>query len=610
VRGEPFLVGLDGEGLGRAPHRYTLLAWSDARGARTASVANVRGLSTARCLAFLLSLPENARPFGYYLQYDWTKILADLPNKSLYMLFRPALRKIPKDEGGGFVPVRWREYELHYLAGMMRVRCTRRRKTVVVWDVGRFFQAPFCDGSERSALVAWKIGTAAERKRIAAMKAKRSEFSTADATKVRAYCLNECRLLAQLVAELNRAHDEAGLHLRSWHGPGSTASIGLRAMGIQKKRGEIPMAVAHAALHAFFGGRFEHSTIGIVKGPIHGADIISAYPAACLELPCLEHGRWERVTRERALDACAHAVVRYRLRATGRQFAWGPLPCRLANGSIVFPRSGSTGWVWRDEYQMARKHWPNVEFLEAWVLRSDCECHPFERVLEWFNERRRIGKSARGIVLKLFLNSLYGKLAQCVGDAPFRSRVWAGMITSATRAKLLHAIVQAWEEVLGVATDGVYSTRRLDLPETNELGDWEHKRYGTITLVRPGIYWTDDTVRARGIGRKHLSDTRKMIVDAIKRGDSRVELPPVQQFGGALACVYVTRDGEVRRAERYGEWFDRPARISLEPGPKRADGFRLFDLPDIESSPYGLVGLSNEARSLKKQAVSAWGSHA
>jgi hypothetical protein len=101
-----------------------------------------------------------------------------------------------------------------------------------------------------------------------------------------------------------------------------------------------------------------------------------------------------------------------------------------------------------------------------------------------------------------------------------------------------------------------------------------------------------------------------MIVDAIKRGDSRVELPPVQQFGGALACVYVTRDGEVRRAERYGEWFDRPARISLEPGPKRADGFRLFDLPDIESSPYGLVGLSNEARSLKKQAVSAWGSHA
>lgn len=603
-REKSFLVGLDGEGMGRNPHRYTLLAWSDSSGSNSAHIQDAKGLSTFRCLGFLTqTLSGAARPYGFFLSYDWTMILKDLPNRELFFLFRPQYRARPKNEGGGFSPVRWRNFELHWIAGMMRVRNTRTRKAVTIWDVGRFFQCTFVDALEK-----WGVGTAEEWERIRAMKARRSEFQASEARQIREYCLSECRQLAQLVTELNAAHEQAGLRLRSWHGPGSTASVGLRMMGIQKKRGEIPEPVRVAAQHAFFGGRFEHSRLGVVKGPIHGADIISAYPAACLGLPCLEHGRWERVTRARALDACAHAVVKFRLRRVSQRFAWAPLPCRLPDGSIVFPRQGASGWVWRDEFLMARAHWPNVEFLEAWCLYTDCSCHPFERVLEWFNERRRIGKSGRGIVLKLFLNSLYGKLAQCVGAAPFTSRVWAGIITSSTRAKLLHAIAQRAESILAVATDGVYSTRKLDLAESTELGDWERSEYGEITLVRPGIYWTDETVRARGVGRKHLFETRERIVDAIERGDDAIELPPVQQFGGALAGVYLTRDGQMHRTSRFGEWFERPTRISLDPRPKRAPEFRLWDLPDIESAPYGRGILSQDASALKKAAVLAWGS--
>ena len=598
-------MGLDGEGTGRAPHRYTLLAWSDESGERTAHIADSRGLSTRRCLDFLLALPLDAKPFGYYLQYDWTMMLRDMPNPKLWLLFRPQCRKIPKDEGGGFVPVRWRNYKLHYLAGMFRV--TKRGRSVTVWDVGRFFQAPFCDGTPRSALVTWDIGTQAERDMVAAMKAKRSTFERKQSTKIREYCLLECRLLAKLVDKLNSSHATAGLPLRTWHGPGSTASVMLKKMSIAKKRGWQPAAVKRAASCAFFGGRFEHSMMGEVKGPVFGFDIVSAYPAQLVGLPCLEHAQWEHVENESMLCSAESAVVRYELKKTRSKRAWGPLPCRMPNGTIVFPRSGSTGWVWLDEFRAARA-WSNVAFVEAWVLRRSCDCVPFARIGEWFLERNRVGrKSGMGLALKLGYNSCYGKVAQCVGDPPFRSQVWAGMITSGTRAQLLKVLARADDDVLAVATDGVYSRSELPVNVGESLGDWERAVYDAATFVRPGIYWTDSTVRARGLPRRILTEARERIVKAMSLDAPHVELPRVTQFGGAVACVQCTRDGRWSRNERYGQWYERPARISFDPAPKRAPGFRLWDLDGVESRPYGGTPLSLDAQTLKHAAQVAWG---
>lgn len=618
------IVGIDGEGAGRSPHRYTLLAYSDECGKHSAHIQNAAGLGTAACLEFLLRMPRGAKAFGFYLGYDWTKILADLPDKRLYWLFRPELRVTP-GEGSGFSEVRWRHYRLHYLAGMMRIR--DRKRTLTVWDVGKFYQTPFCFGTCRDeghehtekcfsgALPKWSIGTVEQWTRIAGMKAKRGSFDgTSDARDVREYCLEECRLLSTLVRELIEAHRAAKLPLKNFYGPGSTASVALGQMNIKNLRGQQPEEVKRLARHAFFGGRFEQAEMGTIPGPIFGYDIISAYPAATLDLPCLVHGRWRRVHSERALKRATHALVRFELAETRAQqqdrvgHRWGPLPIRLANGNIVFPHSGARGWAWLDEYRQAREGWNAVRFGgEAWVLSSRCECTPFARVHEWFEERKRIGKSGRGIVLKLALNSIYGKLAQAIGDPPFASRVWAGMITSATRAKLLEAIRLNEAAILATATDGIYSREALPLDVGDRLGQWEAKQHSSITLVRPGIYWTEDTVRARGLGRKTLSESQKAVLEGMARGEENIELPPIQQFGGAVACVYVTRDGHYRRAARYGEWWERPVRISLTAEPKRAPGFALWELPGVESVPYETGGLSLVAERLKRGAEMAFG---
>lgn len=594
-----YVVGLDGEGVGRRPHRYTLLAWSNVDGTRAGHLEDSHGLSTLECLEFVTALPCAARVYGYYLGYDWTMMLADLPDRDVYRLLRPELRALT-GEGGNFSEVPWKHFRLHYLAGMMRVRNTRTRRRVTIWDVGNFYQCTFVE-----ALRKWQIRAPVDR--IANMKAKRSRFTAKQRQSIREYCLDECSALASLVEELNSAHQKAGVPLTRWFGPGSTASVALKQLNIQRKRGEHPPEVLDAASRAFFGGRFEHRGIGVYNGPIYGYDLVSAYPAATLRLQCLEHASWTRKTSERFLNGCKQALVRWRLQATTHEQWWGPLPVRLPRGSIVFPRSGASGWCWRDEFLAARDHWPNVEFCEAWILRSSCKCQPFAKVAQWFRERKKLGKEGRGIVLKLALNSLYGKLAQSVGHPPFASRIWAGMITSATRAALLRAIAQNPEGVLCTATDGIYSTVPLDLDVGSELGQWEEKRAERIVLVRPGIYWTDETVRARGIGRGALPpEQREAILEALAAGEDKVMLPPVTRFGGAKECVYRTQE-KFKRSERYGQWYEQPCRISFDPRPKRGPGFALFDLPGVESVPFDVRMQSPEAMQLMRAEELAWG---
>jgi hypothetical protein len=286
----------------------------------------------------------------------------------------------------------------------------------------------------------------------------------------------------------------------------------------------------------------------------------------------------------------------------------------MADGTIVFPKNGSTGWAWLAEYRVARTHWPQVRFVDAWMLRRDCDCKPFERIAEWFEARLRVGKkTGAGLAYKLGYNSAaYGKLAQSKGDPQFRSEVWAGMVTSGCRAQLLDVLGTRGADVLAVATDGIYMRgAEPALPVGEALGLWEPSEYEAITLVRPGIYWTDETVvRARGFGRKALTDAQGLVLDAIRAGADHVDLPPIIQFGGAVSCIHLDGAGRPVRSSRYGSWLERPVRISLAPGPKRAPGWRLWELPGVESVPYRAGGaLSSEAAGLQRAAKEAWASH-
>lgn len=654
-----FYVGIDGEGqgdrtLGRdSDHRYCLLAWSDEAGKRKDFIEAPPGgaLSSEQCLDFILRLPLQARAFAFAFNYDLTKILQDVDNEALWLLFRAERRKRRKGfEKHGPKPVHWRHYKLNIQGSKFTVVDTRdktagkRGRRRVVWDTFKFYQAKFtsaledwykCSKHEKLDIPPsdcpvcgiWvQVKPAIEQMKL--MKAERHRFDQISRPQVREYCFSECGFMAGLTRKLVEAHAKAQLDLRSFHGAGSTAGAVLKTFQIDKTskgrgyqgpfldpdewkaRRNGPKAMWEAIAMAFFGGRFEHSVIGGIPGPIFGKDISSAYPYQLYWLPCLECGTWELTKDRDEINNTRAALVQYGLDAsTAPPWTWGPFPFRDKKGSIAFPLVSGGGWVWRDEYLQGERMFPHVRFKQAWVYRCNCNHHPFREIPMLYVERLRIGKEGPGIVIKLGCNACYGKLAQSLGDnPPFQSWIWAGMITSGTRAQLLevtslHTDWATTYNVLAKATDGIYSRENVKAPAPREtmtpdlwleyrarlvselgpglamvefdrarklfeekpLGGWETKvvKQGMF-FARPGIYWplnaTEkeiNAVRARGVGRAALYANWKRAIRAFENGN-RLHRPgcegltchcPREETIHAIGCKGVNEAGDLTLPE-------------------------------------------------------------
>ena len=668
--GQDFKFGPDGKREG--DHRYTLLAWSDAQGIECDWVENVTGLSTVQCFDFLLNMPNRAKAFAYAFNYDLTKMFTDVDNETLFKLFRPELRKRPPStQKLGPYPVPWLPppppgqrpedtpphsgYLLNLQGTKFTIECPDTKRRRVIWDVFKFFQSKFV-----AALVDWKVATLEQLEEMRAMKDSRSNHNELSATaegraRIRKYCLDECAKMATLAKNLVDAHDDAGLTLKTFYGAGSTGGAMLKKMGIDKEK-RVGLPEMHEAIASgFFGGRFENSVIGEVEGPLWSYDISSAYPYETTFLPCLQCGRWELTQKRSDLDKARVALVRYGLGKAPPGLSWGPFPFRMKNGSICYPVESGGGWVWDKEFVEGERIYPHVEFKEAWIYIGDCRHQPFRDIPEYYLVRLKIGKEGKGIVIKLGVNSVYGKLAQSLGDAPpFQCWIWAGIITSGTRAQILRALSlhQDPANLLMVATDGICSRERLVLPtprNTNTmtehkkpLGGWEEKEIKKgVFFVRPGIYFPLNptpeelkTVRARGVGRAVMYNAWQKLVEAWNAGQGSIELADVTRFCGAKSSISVSRkpgvelpegvtpakinDAIVRwdelifsRSPLFGEWILRPVELTFNPEPKRDKDFgaqiergaRLLTVrkfpQDVVSTPYDRSLLSQEAQVLK-----------
>lgn len=695
-RGPREIIGVDGEGRTEGgKHKYLYMAaYGLERRVRDLDLTPLYEPGhhaperTKACLEFLLALPQNALVLGFSLGYDYTKILEGLDDKTLFSLARPETRQ--SRGNGGPRAVHWGDWEEDGLAGNYRLNyikgkftvakivkgrhkfgCKRptcpgcmRLRSCTVWDIFAFFQASFIKACKE-----WKVVTEAEYDELKAMKDKRGAFTAADWPKVVDYCGQECRKMAALADKLLRAHEDAGIQLHSYYGAGSTAARMLKVKFDAKRFiGKTPAVMTEAVACGFFGGRFEISRVGPVRKKVYSYDIASAYPYQFTFLPCLKCGTWEKVSGkglQRAIETGAAALVRYALpvcdslkmdRARHSSPAvWGPFPFRAAglnrdesggdgpvsglaaypsDGSIIYPVSSGGGWVYRDEFLMAQRHFPNVVAVEAWIYRTDCGHIPFndpsgERgtMPEQYILRLEWGKDGKGIVVKLGVNSCYGKAAQSVGNAPpFQCFVWAGIVTSGCRAQLLEAMMCAKSPhaILGTATDGILSLEKLRMPEPRDtgtaeaarlasvrekklklpLGAWEEKILTRgIMQIRPGIAFpldpkveTSGETKARGVGKDILFRHREAVMRQWeKHPGRRYDLKRPMFFGMKASTDPPSAKNKFpSRRSNYGTWDDQEQSVSYDPFPKRprmkvaeGESLRTWALgPEHASAPY------------------------
>jgi hypothetical protein len=182
-----------------------------------------------------------------------------------------------------------------------------------------------------------------------------------------------------------------------------------------------------------------------------------------------------------------------------------------------------------------------LEIREVWEADGDLE-YPFANLIpETFayrNALKRAGNPSH-IPVKLVLNSLYGKFAQTVGKAQYYSPIWAGLITSYTRAQLLDAIT---DDVVCVMTDSIWSAKPLELAIGNGLGEWEQQDENRLVLAEAGLYSASqpdgtNTVWQRGFDKKQPVDIENIVRKWLTDDPTYTATYTVQRFiGMGLAC--------------------------------------------------------------------------
>jgi hypothetical protein len=577
----PFLF-LDGEG-GNKPdgsHEYTVLCgWSEYTGPLILRNEDGSPLRTAQILDWLLELSarliaEDARHefVGFGLGYDISMWLKDLPVHPAERFFRPIrMRHVTKDGTPKYAVIgpyglrrmgsEFSIIETTYGFGARATKETRR--SFSVWDIWKFFQGSFV-----KALTDWKILDQRELDAMESMKKKRSTFSADEIDdEIIGYCLSECQAGVALMTKLNETCIELGYPLKRYDGAGSLAAAMLNSWGVKDYLAPVPDGMEYAVSCAYFGGRFEVSRHGWTHDQIWQYDINSAYPAVIKDLPCLACAEWRETTE---LEEYGLYEVEWKL---PEPCYWGSLPHRNRKGEITYPTRGQ-GWYWGSEIISAEKLYPGSHHIRnGWALTRGCDHIPFSEVPNVYQQRLKLGKSAEGIILKLGLNSLYGKTAQSVGRPKYANYIYAGMITAGCRAMILDAIRKAGpENILMTATDAVFSAVPLNLPGGREkkLGEWDGSTFENgILVIQPGIticYDRDNvgTYKSRGLGKYEFARHASSAETQWKtRGVLGHFTAKSHRFIGAKTAL------ARNRYETRCRWVDVEARLSFYPGVKR-----------------------------------------
>jgi hypothetical protein len=461
--------GVDGEGgqAGLLPvldHHYYLLR------AGEFALETGKALSWVECLQFLANLPTDRIWVSYFFDYDVTMMLRDAPEERVRRLLDTDCRRIPGKPCSSF-PVDIGKFQVDYMPHKeFRVRQwigpgpKVYSDWVIIHDTGTFFQSSFV-----SALTKWFADEPDLKPvidQIAEGKAQRNDFGQVTEYE-REYNRLEIAMLERLMEKFRILCDELDLRPLKWQGPGNLVSAVFKREKLPRNS-QITLFDTHPDLirmanAAYYGGRFEVSTFGDIKGPVYQYDINSAYANTYRNLPCLIHGEWRRVSGN-GTGASGRIRVHDVSFEHPADFQWGTLPIRTTKGTLIFPRRGR-GLYWSPELDLATKHGVKLTSHGGWEYRATCECRYFGFVDDMYAMRARIGKDVRGLPIKIVLASTYGKLAQSVGCAPYSNPIWSGLIVSTVRAKLAHAALSLGNggaDVLMLATDGLFcSAARL-----------------------------------------------------------------------------------------------------------------------------------------------------
>jgi len=642
--GEEFRIEIESSGhvyTGK-DHYYAYLSASDGSHIYTSSSR----LRLCECLDFLFDIRErNAKAIivAFGGSYDITQFCAfDLDIAQIKQLLRKTDdgRSLDIDLGGYqyrleyrprkcFTAKRWPEGARKYERDKRGDWKLTPHETIQVWDVWGFFQDSFI-----GVLKKWVPGDP-DFEFISRMKGERSVFARSEIDEIARYNAAELRCLVKVMNKVRDALNDLGIKITRWDGAGSVAAAMMAKHKVRSHLASLPDDVFDAARVAYSGGHIEVCKLGYYSGKVHHYDVNSAYPNIFRRLPSLASGHWISSSHVDPPEGFTLVELRFEFE---HDMPFYPLFFRCSNGSIIYPRRGR-GWYWGPEFEAAKAYAQAFGARTFDVIRwhhfVGDGTRPFSWVEDIYYRRQQYIEEAKAtgqvsgpeMIIKLGTNSLYGKCCQQVGaryDAkgelrlpPYFSLAWGGYVTAGCRAMLMFAAIEDPGAIIAFATDGLFSTRPLDLycPPRKELGAWEYKTHDGITMVMPGVYWLHDgeTVRhySRGFDKQEMSDAE--IVHRAWR-EKRDELPVsvTRLIGLGSACVSpdfwrmrgcfvesrrtLCLDGDNSKRYPVHLGSTSPSRGLVDTRPRDHLFGDNLDLDDLMSAPYPIAWIDGDIK--------------
>lgn len=512
-------IAVDGEGitLENGEHRYVLL------GIGNEQIEDENGLEWPDILTFLYNHYERGIAFvGFYLGYDFDRWLCTMPRNKVERLVTSEGRESRKSKSPNLhnrvLPVDLGQWQINMLGKKMfefrkrachcdilYCKCSGKEPWMRICDAGAFFQTSFLKAIDPRK---WKNPIVSNDEYELIKKGKENRaYADHINDEMRFYNKLENEILARLMNVLNKGFKEMGISLspRQWFGPGQAAQEWMKIECMPRKeeiRNAVPAWFLDAARMSYFGGWFEIMMHGIVPGESHEYDINSAYPYIISSLPCLLHGNYAKGNGKPIRDT--GYVLVYAAVSNYKDGVSSPIGTMLhrQSDSTIFRPTMTKGWFWLNELNAAKKaKLIRRCHIYEWMSYDPCDClPPMRNVSGLYDLRIKNGKDTPlGKACRLAYNSMYGKLAQSIGEPIFSNPVWASLITSGCRAMILDAIgthPKGAKDVCMVATDAVFfATPHPTIPISNRLGEWGYERRDNLTLFKPGVYWDDNARR-------------------------------------------------------------------------------------------------------------------
>jgi hypothetical protein len=523
----PF-AGIDGEALRfNNTSNYCILQID---GFKTLKTDHYLHLGTLEILDYIMSDKRNMVYVGYYLNYDFENWLVDLSDSQYRNIMN------------GY-EINFHGYRISIIPRKI-FNITKDEIRKKVYDFSGFFQSSFIKACEKSGIV-----TKEEMEIIKSGKDNRDYFSIENIEEIITYNKLECALMTRIMSWLTKTIDEgftlANIPItpkaKHSYGPGSYAKEFLKVSNWIEEHhilyisndnsmhyhflseyggynytinGDFPLD-NYPFISSYAGGRIEQASYGFFD-KIHSYDIRSAYPHAMSLLP-----KWDKndVVFEYLNGNYKHQYL-INMRYMGMiliewdfpdEWDYYPFFYRASNGNVFFPRRGKN-WIISTEYYAAKDTIENFSTYvkEYGILYIDGtrelgdglnspKSESGKKIRLIYDERNRMKEQNIGgeLALKLVLNSSYGKTVQQIGIEDFKNDdlkafndFVASWITGNTRAQIWRAIAPHIQDncIIAIQTDGIYSTKPLDLKLGTKLGEWDYSELSDGIFLMPGIY--------------------------------------------------------------------------------------------------------------------------